>query len=104
MTGNQGFNRLTQLRDEAKKSADELPGLAELPELPIPAATHQEVTKLLSAQVPASKKLAFDRHVLDARTYFPDLEMRSGIIALLELLDDERIKRMWLHKISEMKQ
>ena len=102
MTGNQGFNRLAQLRDGAKKAADELTSL-DLPDLPQPAATHQEVTKLLSAQVPASKKLAFDRHVLDARTYFPDLEMRAGVIALLDLLDDERIKRMWLHKISEMK-
>ena len=30
--------------------------------------------------------------------------MKQGVIALLDLLDDERIKRMWLHKISETQQ
>lgn len=100
MTKNQGFDRLTRLRGDTKKELDDLPTL----DLPEPAAKHQEVTKLLSAQVPAAKKLAFDRHVLDARAYYPDLEMRAGVIALLELLDDERIKRMWLHKLGEMKE
>ena len=37
MTGNQGFNRLAQLRDEAKKSADELTSL-DLPDLLAAAA------------------------------------------------------------------
>lgn len=116
MTGNQGFGRLAQLRDEqqqepqpkqtkqapGKRSAPVAPEL-ELPDLPAPAATQQEVTRLLSAQVPQALKLAFDKRVLEARAYFPDLEMKEGVAALLELLEDERIYRMWLHKIGEGK-
>ncbi|WP_414658080.1 hypothetical protein ACINK0_19005 (plasmid) [Deinococcus sp. VB343] len=113
MTGNQGFGRLAQLRDEqqqepqaqtkqTKRPAPALPDL-ELPDLPAPAATQQEVTRLLSAQVPQALKLAFDKRVLEARAYFPDLEMKEGVAALLELLEDERVYRMWLHKIGERK-
>ncbi|MHA0036782.1 hypothetical protein [Deinococcus sp. PESE-13] len=111
MTGNQGFGRLAQLRDEQeqpkaakgkKPVATSLPDL-DLPDLPTPAATQQEVTRLLSAQVPQALKLAFDRRVLEARAYYPDLEMKEGVAALLELLEDERIYRLWLHKIGEGK-
>ena len=110
MTGNQGFGRLAQLRDEqqqepqtqSKRPAPALPDL-ELPDLPAPAATQQEVTRLLSAQVPQALKLAFDKRVLEARAYFPDLEMKEGVAALLELLEDEWVYRMWLHKIGERK-
>lgn len=113
MTGNQGFGRLTQLReqeDQGKKAQapapaavpalDPLPDL-EMPDLPEVATQQREVTKLLSAQVPQSKKLAFDRQILDARTYFPDLEMREGVVALIDLLGDERVRRLWLQQIQK---
>lgn len=111
MTGNQGFGRLAQLREEqeqpktTKSKKPVTPALPELdlPDLPAPAAAQQEVTRLLSAQVPQALKLAFDKRVLEARAYYPDLEMKEGVAALLELLDDERIYRMWLHKIGEDK-
>ena len=53
--------------------------------------------------MPQALKLAFDKRVLEARAYFPDLEMKEGVAALLELLEDERVYRMWLHKIGERK-
>lgn len=112
MTGNQGFGRLSQLReqqDEGKKSEAPKPAAApalepptdfEMPDLPEVATQQREVTKLLSAQVPQSKKLAFDRQVLDARAYYPDLEMREGVVALIDLLGDERVRRLWLQQIK----
>ncbi|MFB9991396.1 hypothetical protein ACFFLM_05320 [Deinococcus oregonensis] len=116
MTGNQGFGRLSQLREkEAQDKQDKaavpnvpalepvaLPDL-EMPELPAPAPQQQEATRLLSAQVPQGKKFEFDKHVLEAKQYYPDLEMREGVIALLDLLGDERVRRLWLLEIGKGK-
>jgi len=118
MTKDQGFGRLTRLRETQKEEGAEsapesapvqVPTLSlgapelEMPNLPDLPTPQREATKLLSAQVPVSRKLAFDRQVLDAKTYFPDLEMREGVTALISMLDDERVRRMWLHEIQKLK-
>lgn len=105
------FARLSQLRERQAEGMDDsapVPDAIPLSELemldlPEPAQQQQAVTRLLSAQVPQERKLAFDQRVLEARRYYPDLEMREGVIALLSLLDDERIYRLWLHEIGKLK-
>lgn len=113
MTKDQGFGRLSRLRETQKEDFTPVapaPALGmtsvelEMPDLPEVATPQRETTKLLSAQVPVSRKLAFDRHVLDAKTYFPDLEMREGVTALISMLSDERVRRLWLHEIQKLRQ
>lgn len=108
MTKDQGFGRLNRLREtqneESTPAALAAPPVdLEMPDLPDVATSQRESTKLLSAQVPVSRKLAFDRHVLDAKTYFPDLEMREGVTALISMLGDERVRRLWLHEIQKLR-
>lgn len=59
---------------------------------------------LVSAQVPLSYKQDFDAHVLAARRYFPRLEMRTALMALLELLEDEDVQTKWLAKLKELQE
>lgn len=110
MTKDQGFGRLNRLRETQKEElTPAAPALGatqvelEMPDLPDVVTPQRESTKLLSAQVPVSRKLAFDRHVLDAKTYFPDLEMREGVTALISMLGDERVRRLWLHEIQKLR-
>ncbi len=111
MTKDQGFGRLSRLRDiqDEPRPDEATPALSsalpdlEMLELPELSSPQREATKLLSAQVPVARKLAFDRQVLDAKQYFPDLEMREGVAALIALLDDERVRRLWLHEIQKLR-